>query len=48
MNRSTNSKRKMKLNVTSTSILLTVGIIIVGGLVLKVIADKRSNARIDF
>ena len=48
MNRSTNSKKKMKLNVTATSILLTVGIIIVGGLVLKVIADKRSDARIDF
>ena len=48
MKRSTNSKKKMKLHVTSTSILLTVGIIIAGGLVLKVLADKRSSARIDF
>jgi len=48
MNRSSNSKKKMKLNVTATSILLTVGIIIIGGLVLKVLADKGSNARIDF
>jgi len=43
-----NLKKKVKLNKTNTSILLSVAIIIAGGLILKVIADKESNARIDF
>jgi hypothetical protein len=41
-------KKQIKLNKTITSILLSVAIIIAGGLILKVIADSESNARIDF
>jgi hypothetical protein len=33
-------KKKIQLNKTTTSILLSVAIIIVGGLIFKVIADK--------
>ena len=43
-----NWKKKIQLNKTTTSILLSVAIIIVGGLIFKVIADRESNARIDY
>ena len=43
-----NLKKKIQLNKTTTSILLTVAIIIVGGIIFKVIADSGSNARIDY
>ena len=48
MGRSGNLKKKIQLNKTTRSILLSVAIIIVGGLVLKVLADRESNARIDY
>jgi hypothetical protein len=48
MGRSGNWKKKIQANKTTTSILLSVAIIIAGGLILKVIADRESNARIDF
>jgi hypothetical protein len=48
MSRSTNGKRKIQLNKKTTSILLGFAIIIAGGLILKVMADKESNARIDY
>lgn len=48
MGRSANLKRKIQLNKKTTSILLTVAIIVVGGLIFKVIADRESNSRIDF
>ncbi len=40
-------KKKIQSN-KNTSILLTIAIIIVGGLIMKVIADKESDARIDY
>jgi hypothetical protein len=48
MGRANKWKKKIQLNKTTTSILLTVAIIIVGGAIMKVIADKESNARIDY
>ena len=48
MGRSFNLKKKIQLNKTTTSVLLSVAIIIVGGLILKVMADKESNARIAY
>jgi hypothetical protein len=48
MGRSNNSKRKMQLKVSGTSIFLCVAIAVVGGLVLKAIADKESASRIEF
>ena len=48
MGRSGNLKKKIQQNKITSSILLSVAIIIVGGLILKVIADKESNARIDY
>ena len=47
MGRSLIGKRKFKLNKTTTSILLSVAIIIVGGLIFKAIANRESKARID-
>ena len=40
---STNLRKKIQLNKTTTSILLSVAIIIVGGLIFKVIADRQSK-----
>ncbi|MEP6948971.1 MAG: hypothetical protein ABI863_06845 [Ginsengibacter sp.] len=49
MGRSNNWKKKIQLNKKTTSMLLSaVAIIIAGGLLLKVIADRQSDARIDF
>ena len=48
MGRLANLKKKIKLNKTTTSLLLTVAIIIVGGIIFKAIADAESNARIDY
>jgi len=41
-------KKKIQLNKTTTSILLSVAIIIVGGLIFKAIADSESNSRIAY
>ena len=43
MGRPGNWKKKVQLNKTTTSILLSIAIIIVGGIVLKVIADSQSK-----
>jgi hypothetical protein len=48
MGRLANLKKKIKLNKRATSLLLTVAIIIVGGIIFKAIADTESNARIDY
>jgi hypothetical protein len=41
-------KKRIQLNKTTTSILLSVAIIIVGGLIFKAIADRESNSRIAY
>jgi hypothetical protein len=43
-----NLKKKIRIGKTSGSMLLTFAIIVIGGLILKVIADSESNARIDY
>ena len=48
MGRSKDWKKKIQFSKTTASVLLSVAIIIVGGLLLKVIADRESNARIEF
>ena len=45
---SDSGKKKIKLNKTTTSILLTFAAIVVGGIIFKAIADTQSNSRIDF
>jgi hypothetical protein len=46
MGRSAEWKKKIKLNKTSTSILIGVAVILVSGFLLKVIADSQS--RVDY